>query len=175
MSPDELRLIVDKGFGELGMSVVELIRERTVRLSQGFPHCTHLLGKYCAIEAIKGRHLQVTSADFQLAVESAIEDTFESIRSAYQMATLTTRTETIFPAVLLAAAIADEDEHGTFRATDLVDPLRTITALSASTSHQSPTLPSRSCEPGMRRRMDRRYGARAWPSSTRWSTTPGRR
>jgi hypothetical protein len=85
------------------------------------------MGKYCALQAIDAEALEVVQDDFELALDSAVNDTYESIRSAYQTATVTTRTESIFPAVLLASAVAPEDEHGTFRATDLVAPMRDIT------------------------------------------------
>jgi hypothetical protein len=127
MSSTELETILGKGFTTLGMDLPDHVRDRIVALSQGFPHYTHLLGKYSALQAIEAKSLTITVPDFLVAVQTAIDDTAESIRSAYQVATMTTRTETIFPAVLLAAAIAGADEYGTFRATDLVDPICRIT------------------------------------------------
>jgi hypothetical protein len=127
MSRSELSEILDKGFAELQLMLPSDIRDRIVALSQGFPHYAHLLGKYTAMEAIEAEHVVVTPDDFEYAIVAAIEDTHESIRSAYQTATITTSKDSIFPAVLLAAALAPEDEHGTFRATDMVEPLREIT------------------------------------------------
>jgi hypothetical protein len=127
MSRDELRQILDKGYGQLAMDLPGEIRERMVVLSQGFPHYTHLLGKYTALEAVGLKQTRVTRDDFELAIEGAIEDTQESIRAAYHRAIMTTRPESMFPAVLLAAALAPQDEYGTFRATDLIEPLGQIT------------------------------------------------
>jgi hypothetical protein len=127
MSRDELKQILDTGFGAIDIVLPPSIRDRIVGLSQGFPHYTHLLGKYTALEAISFESFEVAEEDFQAAVEGAIEDTYESIRAAYQTATMTTTKESNFPAVLLAAALAPEDEHGTFRATDMLEPLREIT------------------------------------------------
>jgi energy-coupling factor transporter ATP-binding protein EcfA2 len=127
MTRTELNNILTTGFKNLGMSLPGSVLRRITGLSQGFPHYTHLLGKYCALEAIELKHLEISPEDFEFAVESAIEDTHETIRSAYQTATMTTKAQTIFPAVLLAAALAPDDEYGTFRATDMVEPLRAIT------------------------------------------------
>jgi len=126
MSKDELQEILRKGMKALEMTMEVGVQDRIVGLSQGFPHYTHLLGRYCALDAIELLNDRVTMADFELAVQAAIEDTQESIRSAYQLATMTARQQTIFPAVLLAAALAPEDEHGTFRAADMVDPLSNL-------------------------------------------------
>jgi Cdc6-like AAA superfamily ATPase len=123
MSKDELREIVKRGLNALEMTIEHGVRDQIVGLSQGFPHYTHLLGRYCALEAIALENDRITASDFDVAIESAIADTQESIRNGYQLATMTARERTIFPAVLLAAALASEDEHGTFRAADMVEPL----------------------------------------------------
>lgn len=127
MSPPELWDILAKGFGELGMTLPDELHARIVSLSQGFPHYTHLLGKYSALEAIAAQNLSVSMDDFEAGIFRAIDDTSETIRSAYQVATMTTKAESIFPLVLLAAALAPVDEHGSFRATDMVAPLCDLT------------------------------------------------
>jgi len=130
MTPDELREILELGFAELEMTLPEATRDRILDLSHGFPHYTHLLAKYCALEAINRNSRSVSPDDFEVAVDRAIEDTYETIGDAYQRATMittTTTTNSIFPAVLLAAALAEHDEHHTFRATDMVHPLNEIT------------------------------------------------
>jgi hypothetical protein len=127
MSRAELQEILTKGFGELQMTLPPEIRDRIVSLSQGFPHYAHLLGKYTAYEAIGIESTVVSRQDFALAIENAIDDTQESIRSAYHRAIITTKAVSQFPSVLLAAALAPEDEFGTFRATDLIEPLGMVT------------------------------------------------
>jgi len=133
MSKEELRDILRKGLKALEMTMEVAVRDQIVGLSQGFPHYTHLLGRYCALEAIELQNDRITAADFEIAIDSAIDDTQESIRNAYQLATMTSRQRTIFPYVLLAAALADEDEHETFRAADMVQPLSELTGRSYET------------------------------------------
>jgi energy-coupling factor transporter ATP-binding protein EcfA2 len=127
MSLPELAEIIDKGLAILEMDIEESVRSKIIRLSQGFPHYTHLLAKYSAGGAIDHERLNILEPDLDIAIEKAVEDARESIRAAYHKATLASRRETLFPKVLLAAALAPEDEFGTFRASDLLEPLRRIT------------------------------------------------
>jgi Cdc6-like AAA superfamily ATPase len=127
MSRPELAEILIKGFNELGMMLPDKLQKRIVSLSQGFPHYTHLLGKYSALEAIRAQNMSVAFEDFEAGIFRAIEDTSETIRDAYQVATMTTKADSIFPLVLLAAALSEVDEHGSFRATDMVAPMCDLT------------------------------------------------
>ena len=127
MSDQELEEIINKGLAELEMEIEENVKTKITHLSQGFPHYTHLLAKYSAEEAIDHGRLCILEPDLGAAIEKAVEDARESIRNAYHRAVLASRRETLFPKVLLAAAMAPEDEFGTFRATDLLEPLRRLT------------------------------------------------
>lgn len=127
MSTEELEEIIDKGLNILGMQIEDNVKVRITGLWQGFPHYTHLLAKYSARQAIEHERRSIVEPDFDVAIEQAVEDTHESIRTAYYKATIATRKETLFPKILLAAAMAREDDFGTFRATGILAPLRSIT------------------------------------------------
>lgn len=118
MSSRELEEIINKGLDKINMNMDPQVKEKVVKFSQGFPHYTHLLAKHSAKQAINQDREKIIQADFDLAIEDAINDTLESIRNAYQKGTIATK-KAIFREVLLACALVDGDEHGTFRATDL--------------------------------------------------------
>lgn len=126
MSTGELEQIVDNGLSRLELKIDSGVRSRITNLSHGFPHYTHLLSKYCATQAIEHDREEILLEDFRVAVEQAIDDTHESIRDAYQKATMAAK-KTIFREVLLACALAKEDDYGTFCAIDIRQPLRRIT------------------------------------------------
>ena len=56
----------------------------------------------------------------QVAMTDALDNVHSSIRSTFQKAVLSQREDAIFEDVVFACALVDTDEHGTFRATDLV-------------------------------------------------------
>ncbi|MDD4910297.1 MAG: ATP-binding protein [Candidatus Omnitrophica bacterium] len=126
MSREELKEIINKGLSILALNMNEEIKNRIASLSQGFPHYTHLLSKYCAKQAIISERNEITSADFEMAIEQALDDTQESIRDLYQKATIASK-KTMFSEVLLACALAPVDDYGTFRAMDILAPLKYIT------------------------------------------------
>lgn len=125
MSLSELAEIIEKGLKLLKMSIDETVKNKIIRLSQGFPHYTHLLSKHSAKQAIDGNRDKIIEPDFVQAVQDAINDTQESIRDIYYKATMATK-RTIFPEVLLACALAPEDDRGTFRPADVEEPLSKI-------------------------------------------------
>lgn len=98
-----------------------------IEFSQGFPHYTHLMAKYAAQAALESAEIEIRREHFDHAIEEAIENANESIREAYHAAVMTTRREAMFKYVIAACALVKEDEHGTFRAIDLQDPLLKIT------------------------------------------------
>jgi Cdc6-like AAA superfamily ATPase len=127
MSASELAEIIDNGLTKLGLKIDPLIRDDIIDFSQGFPHYTHLLTKYAAKAALQSDKVEINRSHFDIAIEEALENVHERIRESYQCAVLTTKKEAIFNDVLSACALAKEDEHGTFRATDLEKPLHEIT------------------------------------------------
>ncbi len=127
MTKKELAQIIDNGIEILEMEIDENVKTKITSLSQGFPHFTHLLSKYSAKEAIDEDRNLINEVDLKLAIEKAVDDTQESIRKKYQIATIASKKETLFPYVLLSAAIIETDEFNSFRASDLVKPMRELT------------------------------------------------
>ena len=137
MSEEELAEIVDKGLYALQLRMDPAVRDDVIRFSQGFPHYTHLLAKLAVDSALEMRYPHVQRVNFDRAVQKSIENAHESIRSAYREAVVTTRGKSLFTDVVYACALVDEDELGSFRASDLRNVLERLTGKPAPvTSYQ---------------------------------------
>jgi len=126
MSQDELFEILDKGLGQLGMSIDPKAKLQIASLSDGLPHYTHLLGLDAAQRAILDDRDTIQMTDVDAAVERAVEKAQQSIRSAYHKATSSPRRDTLYAKVLLACALAPTDELGYFSASDIKAPMSRI-------------------------------------------------
>lgn len=127
MSVQEIEEIVNNGLQRLGMSIDEDAMTRITMLSQGLPHYTHLLARDSARGALSKGDLHVTLGIVDSAIQKALEDAQQSIRSAYHKATMSPRKNNLFADVLLACALAPTDELGFFAAQDLRNPMKNVT------------------------------------------------
>jgi Cdc6-like AAA superfamily ATPase len=126
MSRAELEEIVTRGMDAAQMTVARTAVQRIAALSQGLPHYTHLLGQHSAQAALDAGRTDVTLADVDRAVRRAIDRAQQSIMEAYRRAT-TSGPRSLYPQVLLASALASEDEFGFFSAADVRERLSGIT------------------------------------------------
>jgi Cdc6-like AAA superfamily ATPase len=133
MSRAELAEIVTRGIENAQMTIGKTAVERIASLSQGLPHYTHLLGQHSAHAALDARRTDVTTADVDFAVQRAIDRAQQSIMDAYSRAVVGSR-RSLHPQVLLASALAPEDEFGFFTAADVRESLSKITGKPATTS-----------------------------------------
>jgi AAA ATPase domain len=124
MSSSELEEIATRGIAAAGMTIAGQAVGRITTLSQGLPHYTHLLTQLAAQAALAERRTDVTLADVDAAVARAIDRAQQSIVDAYLEAVAGRRG--IYPEVLLACALAEEDEFGFFAPADVRDPLSEI-------------------------------------------------
>jgi Cdc6-like AAA superfamily ATPase len=125
MTNEELMSIIDTGLKELKMKMDHVVKQNIVEFSCGYPHYTHLLAyNSCKISIVNGK-LTVNENHFNKAVEVSIKEAHESLRLAYQKATLATK-KNIFKEVLWACSVSSIDENGTFQAMDLEYPLSSI-------------------------------------------------
>lgn len=127
MKQQELEEIVTKGVGRVDMTIDNQGVRRLASLSKGLPHYTHLVALHSARLAIDSgqRHISLNNVDD--GIKRALDDAQQSIRDAYQKATMSTRKESLYPSVMLACALARPDEFGCFAAGDLREPLNKIT------------------------------------------------
>jgi Cdc6-like AAA superfamily ATPase len=114
MSRSELAEIATKGIEAAQMTIQKTAVDSVTGLSQGLPHYTHLLTQLAGQAALAGRRGKVESRDMDAAVERAIDRAGQSIADAYRRATAARG-----PELVLACALADEDEFGFFTPADL--------------------------------------------------------
>lgn len=133
MSVAELAEIATKGIAAARMTIDGAAVTRITALSQGLPHYTHLLAQLAAQAALGERSAHVGVRDVDAAVTRAIERAQQSIVEAYREA-VSGRPGTIYPQVLLACALAEEDEFGFFASSDVREPLSRILRKPSETS-----------------------------------------
>jgi hypothetical protein len=125
MQRSELAEIATTGVTSARMRIATGAVGKITTLSQGLPHYTQLLTQLAAQAALGKRRADVTGRDVDAAVALAIDRAQQSIVEAYRDATSSGR-PSMYPQVLLACALADEDEFGFFTPSDVCDPLSRI-------------------------------------------------
>jgi len=125
MSVEELKDIVTRGLDLLTMDIEEDALDLVARLSQGFPHFTHLLGQAAARTAVDAQRPLVTIDDVNEATAKVAGRIEAWIEDAYEKATSSTH-EAIYAQVLLAGALAGTDDRGYFAAADVKTPMTRI-------------------------------------------------
>jgi Cdc6-like AAA superfamily ATPase len=126
MSMNELVEIMDKGCDHTGLIMSPENKQRISRFSEGLPHYTHLLALHAAQLTVREDRDVITNADVDEAMRLAVEK--HSIRSDYQLAVRSAKSENLFPEVLLACALAPKRDLGYFPAGAVREPLSAIRA-----------------------------------------------
>ena len=128
MSQDELRQIVVTGLKKSDIAITDGAMSWITTLSIGLPHYTHLLAQRAALNVIEAPRSDdtITTGDVETAIMGAIDVAQQSVRDAYNTATTSNRSESLYQQVLLACALAKTDDSGFFKAVDVRDPLTGI-------------------------------------------------
>ena len=126
MKQAELEKIIDTSLEQLNMGIDAEAKKIIVKLSQGLPHYTHLIGLAAAREALRDKRLQISDSDVRLGIKSALADAQQSIIHLYNIAVTSPRTDTLFKEVLLACALCSVDDLGYFAPRDVREPLKKI-------------------------------------------------
>ena len=127
MSTDELIQIVERGYSLAGLKAKKDVFERIGRMSQGLPHYAHRIGQESGFAALCKESIEVTNQDLEVGVSRAIELTNETIRASYAKAITSPQTGNLYRQVILACAMARDDDLGYFAAADIRRPLTKIT------------------------------------------------
>lgn len=130
MSEHEIHEIITKGLTRLGLEITDDAMRRISLLSQGLPHYTHLLGLNATRAAIDSKTKLIDGPQVDAAIMKSIEDTQQSVRSAWHQAIRSPRKDNLFSDVLLACALAETDELGFFAAQNVREPIQKITGKS---------------------------------------------
>ena len=134
MSSDELAEIATRGVKSARMTIGKASVSRITALSQGLPHYTHLLTQLAAQAALNERRADIAVRDVDAAVARAIDRAQQSVSEAYYRATAGDGDAR--RRVLLACALAEEDDFGFFSAEDLAGPLDRIQGEGAESLEQ---------------------------------------
>ena len=124
MTRDELSEIAARGVESARMTISRPAVARITALSQGLPHYTHLLTQLAAQSALAERRADIATRDVDAAVARALDRAQQSVTEAYYRATSGDGDER--RRILLACALAEEDDFGFFSADDLGEPLGRI-------------------------------------------------
>jgi Cdc6-like AAA superfamily ATPase len=125
MTRDELAEIVNRGIEAAQMTIRPAAVAKIAALSQGLPHYTQLLSQLAAQAALSRRVVDVEVRDVDAALRRALERAQQSVVEAYEQATTDTR-RSMYPQVLLACALAPDNDFGLFRPGDVREPLSRI-------------------------------------------------
>ena len=126
MGPEELAEIIRNGFASSNLQFEDGLDFKIAKLSQGYPHYTHLLGLWAGRKAAGRGSGHVISADLKAAVPDSIQNAAGSIRVEYNQATDSNQPNNLFKQVLLACALTDKDVRGRFSLAAVREPLQQI-------------------------------------------------
>jgi Cdc6-like AAA superfamily ATPase len=158
MTDEELRDVVARGMAAAGLDPAsEAFVNEVVSLSQGLPHYTHLMCFHAAQSAVESLRTHVGEGELKVALSRALEDASQSIRTQYHRSTFSNR-DTLYKSVLLACAMCDTDEVGSFGAPDVREQLRAITGVNYDIPAFSTHLKDFSSDTGTRGGILKRIG-----------------
>ncbi len=126
MDVSERKEILRKIIPRLGVELDKDAQDRIVSLSKGLPSYVHSLGQHSTQNAIRRRSLQIETSDVEKAIGRVLERSQESIQEAYAKAIHSNRSDSLYREVLLACALADTDDRGTFAPLSVCKPLTKI-------------------------------------------------
>ena len=126
MADHELKDVIDSGLYKLKMFIDEQVKKDIISFSQGFPHFTHLLSKYCVLNAIEKKYNTIVRNNFDEAINLAIENVYESTQMDYQKSISSNKEGSLYSFVVRACALVKEGEQGTFKATDILEDVRKL-------------------------------------------------
>lgn len=134
MDSSELQAILSEGYDAVGLEVSATAQKVVVRLSQGLPHYTHLLGGILGELALVRSLTKVTPDLLAEAIQRAISEAQRSIQVAYAEAVASPKKTAGFADTLLACALAEVDHLGYFAPVDVSTSLSRILGVTKETS-----------------------------------------
>jgi Cdc6-like AAA superfamily ATPase len=124
MEVNELREILRTGCEHTELSMSSQAEDTIVRLSEGLPHYTHLLGYRAAERVVQDERSTITGEDVKAAISRAVEG--HTIENAYVRAVRSSQPGNLYREVLLACAIAQKDSLGYFTSGQVREPLAVV-------------------------------------------------
>jgi hypothetical protein len=129
MDERELKEILEKASKVLNIEFTDEAASLIVRMSQGLPHYTHLIGLHATREAAERLSRRVETEDVHASFGKAVLQAVQSIREKYLQATHSAHKDALYEKVILgcaSAASTARDALGYFHLSDVVVPLSAI-------------------------------------------------
>jgi hypothetical protein len=129
MNERELKEILDKASKALKVQFSPNAAALIVRMSQGLPHYTHLIGLHATREAALRLSRLIQVQDVHRSFDKAVKQAVQSIQEKYLLAIHSAHREALYDNVLLACAMASssaKDALGYFHPADIVQPISAI-------------------------------------------------
>ena len=133
MEEDELAQIIQKGCGIVELTFASGLDLEIAKLSQGYPHYTHLLGLWTGRRAVEDGRTHLHFDDLKQAIPSVLQNAEGGLQGQYEQAIDSSKKAALFRQVLLACAMANKDSLGRFAVGALQEPLKTITGQNYTT------------------------------------------
>lgn len=126
MSDAECREIINERIPRIGFTVDHQVTEQIIKLSQGLPGYVHLLGQLVLKNAIENRRTTIDESDLKIALSQALAKADHKARSDYYKAISSSAADNKYKEVLIACALAESNEMGSFYAGSIRDPYSKI-------------------------------------------------
>lgn len=124
MSQAELREIIVHGCERCGVTADPQAIDHITILSRGLPHFTHLLGLHAGQRVVSDDRTNITLGDVTNAIPVALRK--HLTETDYMKAIHSPHADNLYPHVLLACALAPQDQFGFFTPGAIRDPLEVI-------------------------------------------------
>ena len=126
MTEAEIKEIVHVRLGKVGMAISEDTLNEMVSLCKGMPGYAHLLGMHSGRAAIDERSLIIKDSHLTGSLGACLEEAGEIIRQDYATAIQSSQPGNLLKQALLACAMAEQDEFGSFTAASVREPYTRI-------------------------------------------------
>jgi GTPase SAR1 family protein len=129
MNERELSEILENGEKALNIKFDQNAAKLIVRMSQGLPHYTHLVGLHATRQAVDRLSRVVQVDDVHKSFEKAIQQAVQTIQEKYLLSIRSAHKDALYDKVILACAAASsaaKDALGYFHPADAVAPLSSI-------------------------------------------------
>ncbi|HTZ65245.1 MAG TPA: ATP-binding protein [Solirubrobacteraceae bacterium] len=124
MSRAELREILNRGCGHAHITITDEAADRITVLSRGLPHFTHLLAVHGGQRAVAEDRSTITLSDVLSSLKTAVAQ--HVIEGDYMFAIHSAHQDNLYGPVLLACALAPQDQFGYFTPGAIRGPLEVI-------------------------------------------------
>lgn len=126
MSDAELEQILTTAAQKLSMTFSSDALSKIVKLSQGLPHYTHLVGLASVKDCLDDGFRDVDENNVGAGLKAAVDNAQHSIKTAHHKATISAHKDALFEEVLTACALARKDQLSYFQAADVAPKMSEI-------------------------------------------------